>query len=289
VGKNAVQHSFSLDVLGAEDRALTTAERLTRYPRLLALQARMSLLVALQYRLDFFLSFSLGVFWSVSALVPLVVLFRLRTGVAGWTWPEALLVAAFFLMVKSVLSAMIQPSAVATVEQIRLGTLDFVLLKPADSQFLVTTSRLDTARISDFLAGLVLLCVALHQRGEPVTVTGVLAAAWIFAVGVSILYSLFVLVLSMAFLFVKIDNLSYLMASIFDAARWPSTIFRGALALVFTFVIPLAVMTTYPSLALLGRVGAGRFGIATAVGIVFFALSRWTWQRAIRRYTSAGG
>jgi ABC-2 type transport system permease protein len=217
------------------------------------------------------------------------VLFRLRSGVAGWTWPEALLVASFFLMIKSVLSAMIQPSAVATVEQIRLGTLDFVLLKPADSQFLVTTSRLEMARVSDFLAGLVLLGVALHQRGEPVTVTGAIAAAWIFAVGVSILYSLFVLVLSMAFLFVKIDNMSYLMASVFDAARWPATIFRGALALLFTFVIPLAVMTTYPSMALLGRVGWGRFAIATVVGIVFAALSRWTWRRAILRYTSAGG
>jgi ABC-2 type transport system permease protein len=268
---------------------VSTAARIVRYPRLLALQARMSLLVALQYRLDFFLQFSLGVFWSLSALVPLLVLFRLRSGVAGWTWPEALLVAAFFLMVKSVLSAMIQPSAVATVEQIRLGTLDFVLLKPADSQFLVTTSRLELARVSDFIAGLVLLGVALYQRGEPLTVSGVLLAVWIFAAGVAILYSLFVLVLSMAFLFVKIDNLSYLMASILDAARWPASIFRGALALIFTFIIPLAVMTTYPSLALLGRVGPSRLAIATAVAAIFVAWSRLAWVRAIRRYTSAGG
>jgi ABC-2 type transport system permease protein len=268
---------------------MSSVSRIIRYPRLLALQARMSLLVALQYRLDFFLQSSLGVFWSVSALVPLIVLFRLRNGVGGWTWPEALLVAAFFLMVKSLLSMMIQPSTVATVEQIRLGTLDFVLLKPADSQFLVTTSRLEVARVSDFLAGLVLLGVALYQRGEPLTVSGVLLACWIFAAGVVILYSLFVLVLSMAFLFVKIDNLSYLMASIFDAARWPATIFRGAWAFLFTFVIPLAVMTTYPSLALLGRVGPSRLTIATVVAAVFVVLSRYTWVRAIRRYTSAGG
>ena len=268
---------------------MSTLARVARYPRLLALQARVSLLVALQYRLDFFLTFSLGLFWSVSALLPLLVLFRLRTGVAGWTWPEALLVAAFFLMIKSVLSAVIQPSAVATVEQIRLGTLDFVLLKPADSQFLVTTSRLEMARVSDLLAGLVLLGIALYQRGEPVSFSGALAAIWIFAAGVVILYSLFVLVLSMAFLFVKIDNLSYLMASIFDAARWPATIFRGGLALVFTFVIPLAVMTTYPSLALLGTVGVGRFTLATVIAAVFVLLSRYTWVRAIRRYTGAGG
>jgi ABC-2 type transport system permease protein len=268
---------------------MSVAARIARYPRLFALQARASLLVALQYRLDFVLSFSLGLFWSASTLVPLLVLFRMRDGVAGWTWPEALLVTSFFLMMKSVLSAVIQPSAVATVEQIRLGTLDFVLLKPADSQFLVTTSRLEVARVSDFLAGIVLMVLALVQRGEPVTVLGVVTAAWVFVAGVTILYSLFVLVLSMAFLFVKIDNLSYLMASIFDAARWPASIFRGALALLFTFVIPLAVMTTYPSLALLGKAGAARVAIATAVAAVFFASSRWSWSRAIRRYTSAGG
>jgi ABC-2 type transport system permease protein len=268
---------------------VSVASRVLRYPRLLALQARCSLLVALQYRLDFFLSFSLGVFWSVSALVPLFVLFRLRDGVAGWTWPEALLVTSFYLMVKSVLSAMIQPSAVATVEQIRLGTLDFALLKPADSQFLVTTARLEVARVSDFLAGITLLVIALIQRGQPVTFLGVATAIWFFVAGVVILYSLFVLVLSMAFLFVKIDNLSYLMASIFDASRWPASIFRGGLAIVFTFVIPLAVMTTYPSLALLGRAGARRLLVATVVTVVFVVLSRWAWRTAIRHYTSAGG
>jgi ABC-2 type transport system permease protein len=120
-------------------------------------------------------------------------------------------------------------------------------------------------------------------------VTGVLLAIWLFAAGIAILYSLFVLVLSMAFLFVKIDNLSYLMSSVFDAARWPSTIFRGAVAVIFTFVIPLAVMTTYPSLALLGRAGPSRLAIATVVAAIFVVLSRYAWVRAIRRYTSAGG
>jgi ABC-type uncharacterized transport system permease subunit len=48
-------------------------------------------------------------------------------------------------------------------------------------------------------------------------------------------------------------------------------------------------MTTYPSLALLGRAGWARLAIATAVAAVFVALSRWSWVRAIRRYSSAGG
>ena len=62
-----------------------------------------------------------------------------------------------------------------------------------------------------------------------------------------ILYSIWILVVSLAFYVVKVDNLSYLFASIYDVGRWPSTIFRGVLAFVFTFVIPIAVMTTFPS------------------------------------------
>src|SRR5689334_24502825 len=48
-------------------------------------------------------------------------------------------------------------------------------------------------------------------------------------------------------------SLSYLFGSLFDAARWPITVFRGALRIVFTFVFPIALLTTYPAMALLGK------------------------------------
>ena len=76
--------------------------------------------------------------------------------------------------------------------------------------------------------------------------------------------------MSAAFYVVKIDNLTNLFNSIFDAARWPVQVFRGVMRWVFTFIVPLALMTTYPAEAMLGRlplpalawsvVGAGAFG-----------------------------
>jgi ABC-2 type transport system permease protein len=262
---------------------------MTRYLHLFAVQARASLLLALQYRLDFFLQFGIALFWSTSTLVPLWVLFSQRPGVAGWTWPEALLVVGFFLALKGVLATVIQPAVVQAVEHVRNGTLDFVLLKPADAQFLVSTARLDLARLADFAGGLVLVAFALSRLGEPIAPAAVALALVLFAGAVAILYSLFVLVLSLAFYFVKIDNLSFLLSSVFDAARWPSSVFRGVLALLFTFVVPLALMTTYPALALLGRIDAPRVGMAFAIATTFLVVSRLTWLRAVRRYTSAGG
>jgi ABC-2 type transport system permease protein len=94
---------------------------------------------------------------------------------------------------------------------------------------------------------------------------------------------------SLAFKVVKIDNLSYLIVSTFDAARWPSSVFRGALSFVFTFVVPLALMTTYPALALLGRLDLAQGGTSVAVAAAFLIGSRLVWLRSVRSYTGAGG
>ena len=102
-----------------------------------------------------------------------------------------------------------------------------------------------------------------------------------------LLYSLWILTVSAAFYVVKVDNLTYLFSSIFDAARWPSSVFRGVLRFVFTFVIPLALMTTYPAQAMLGKLTAQTLLFAVVGSVLFALLARLIWLRSIGKYTSA--
>ena len=104
-----------------------------RYLRLLGIQLRASATVAMQYRLDFVVQGALALFWSGWALVPVVVVFGGRRGVAGWRFEEALVVIGWFMVMKGVLEGAVNPSLASVVEHIRKGTLDFVLLKPADA------------------------------------------------------------------------------------------------------------------------------------------------------------
>jgi ABC-2 type transport system permease protein len=260
-----------------------------RYLRLLRIQLRASALLGLQYRLDFVLDAVMGVFWTGSALVPLLVLFSQRKTVAGWTWAEALLVVGWFTLLKGVLDGAIQPALTNVVEHIRKGTLDFLLLKPVDAQFMVSTSRFELWKATDLLGGSCLLAFAIHRIGHVPPWSGVLMAALLFGGAVLILYSIWILVVALAFYVVKVDNLSFLFSSIYDAGRWPASVFRGVIAVVFTFVIPLAVMTTYPALALLGRLEAWRGAAALLGACVFAAMARRVWVGAIGKYTSAGG
>ena len=260
-----------------------------RYGRLLLVQLRASGLLAMQYRADFIINAALSLVWTATALVPLAVLFRQRQTIAGWSWPEALLVVAWFTVLKGVLDGAIQPALTGVVERIRKGTLDFLLLKPADSQFLVSTAQFEVRKIVDVMAGFGLLVFALRKLRH-VPSAPALGMTLVLLVGaVAILYSIWIFVVCIAFYFVRVDNLSYLFASIYDAARWPASVFRGALAVVFTFVIPLAVMTTFPALAILGRLSWLRAGAALGTAVGFLTAARWAWSRAIRQYSSAGG
>ncbi len=264
---------------------------MTRYLRLFGLQFRTSALLAAQYRFDFFLDALIGLFWTAAAVMPLFVVYgdAKRPGIPGWSFGETLLVVACFITLQAVLDGAINPGLASVIDHIRKGTLDFVLLKPADAQFLVSTSRFQLWRVSGLLHASILFGFAFHELGRGPPVLGVLAALLLLAVATLLLYSLWILIVSAAFIVVKVDNLTYLFTSIFDAARWPSSVFRGAVKFFFTFVIPLTVMTTFPAEALLGRLELSTLAFSVLGSLAFAAVARAVWLQSIRHYTSAGG
>jgi ABC-2 type transport system permease protein len=258
-----------------------------RYLRLLALQVRLSLAVSLQYRWNFLVDGIVSVLWTALGVVPLYVALKNRPPVAGWTFDRALVVVGYFTLLRGVLDGAVNPSLLAVVDQIRQGTLDFVLLKPADAQFLVSTTKFEPWKALDVLAALGILGWAFYLLGRAPTAGGAVLSLALLGCALLVLYSLWILVIAAAFWVVRLDNLAFFFGSVFDFARWPVGIFRGAWRVLFTFVIPLGVMTTYPAEALLGALDF-RTALASAGGsLVFAAAARFVWTRAIARYTSA--
>ncbi len=260
-----------------------------RYARLFLLQLRASVVLAAQYRADFLLDAVIEILWSATALAPLLVAFQGRAAIAGWRFGEALVVLGFFTLLAAVLEGIINPSLVAVVQHLRKGTLDFVLLKPADAQFLVSTARIYPWRAVNVVTAGVLFVLSFRALGRSPGLADCALALVFFGAAVTALYSLWLLVVCSAFYAVKIDNAADLLNAVFDAARWPSSVFRGAVRVVVTFVVPLALMTTVPARALLGHLD-GETVVAALAGTAFLAgVSRWAWIRSLAAYTSAGG
>ncbi|HVZ86936.1 MAG TPA: ABC-2 family transporter protein [Polyangia bacterium] len=241
----------------------------------------------MQYRADFIVRGLIALLWMGVTLAPILVVFGVRQSVAGWTFPESLIVVGWFTLLHAVLEGAVSPSLTAVVEHVRRGTLDFVLLKPADAQFLVSTAKIEPWHVVDVAGALAIFVYAFARLGRAPTLPALGAGVAFLALAVVILYSIWILVISAAFWVVKVDNLSYLFGSLFDAARWPISVFRGALRVVFTFVFPIALLTTYPALALLGRLDGKTAAAALAGGLVFATLARRVWRLALGFYTSA--
>lgn len=258
-----------------------------RYLTLLGVQLRASTLLAMQYRADFLVDGFISLFWMGTALAPLLVVYTGRGSIAGWSFEEALLVIGWFTLLQGVLEGAINPSLAGVVEHIRKGTMDFVLLKPADAQFLVSTAKFLPWRIINVLAATGLFVFAFWKMGRTPSLVGLALCGVLFLASIAVLYSLWILTVSIAFYVVKVDNLTYFFGSIFDAARWPAPVFRGVTAFVFTFVIPLALMTTYPAEAMLGRLPYRAVCGAVVGAGVFAYLARRVWKGSIGRYTSA--
>ncbi len=264
-----------------------TATARVSYLRLFGVQLRTSMLAAMQYRLNFVVEGLMSLYWLGWNLLPLVVLFNDRTSVAGWDYPSALVVIGWFVVLRGILEGAINPSLIDVVERLRTGSFDYVLLKPADAQFLVSTSRFVPWRVVDICGGIGLMAWAFAMKGHGPAIADVGVALGLLVAAVLTMYALWILIVCAAFWVVRLDNLAFLLSAVFDAARWPVHVFRGAWRFVFTFVIPLALMTTYPAMALLGDLDARTALLALGGALTAFTLSRLAWRAALRNYTSA--
>ena len=257
----------------------------------MGLQLRTSALLAAQYRWDFLVDGGLSLFWASTAIVPLFVVYSgdRTPGIPGWSFGEALVVTGWFILLQGVLDGAINPGLQAVIDHIRKGTLDFVLLKPADAQFLVSTSRFQLWRVSSLLSALAVFVIAFARLGSSPSPKGVLMSLVLLVTATVLLYSLWILIVCGGLL--RGEGRQPHLPLRLDLRRGAMAVVgvsRGAEA-VFTFVVPLTVMTTYPAEALLGRLELSTLAASIAGSAVFALAARGVWLRSVGHYTSAGG
>jgi ABC-2 type transport system permease protein len=180
------------------------------------------------------------------------------------------------------------------VGHVQNGTLDFVLLKPIDSQFWLSARQVSPWGLPGVLAGLVLIGVGLANATPPIGWRDPIALLQPLGLGftlllcaAAILYSLWFLMAGLSIWFVKVWNATEVLRTTLVAGRYPVSAYPPALRLLFTFVLPVAFLTTVPAEALLGRASTGWVAGSLLAAVLSLIFSRVFWRRALRHYTSA--
>lgn len=247
---------------------------------------RASVAAAIMYRSNFVFGFFGGLGQTIGRVAPLWLVYQHTDTIRGWAPAEALLVMSFFLVLGAFQEGVLEPNLGEVVEAVRSGSLDLWLLKPIDAQILVSMRKIDPTELIKGLAGVLLGIASLSVLGAPSPLDVAVAAA-LFGLGATAIYGLWMLAICTSFWWVSVDNLRYLLMASTDAGRWPITVFAGLARFVLTAVIPVAVVTSFPAMALRGQWGVSILAQAAAIALLFVVASRLLWRRGLASYTSA--
>jgi ABC-2 type transport system permease protein len=259
---------------------------LRRYLRLIGVFVRASISAQLEYRANFLISLIGALLTSGGALFGLLLLSADGQPVGGWTYREASVVVGLFTIVQGFIGAVLSPNLNKIAEAIRLGTMDFTLLKPIDAQFLVSTRNVDLFRLIDIGIGLTIIIVA--ASGLPAMgVSSMLLGTALLGTALLIVYAIWFILTTTAFWFVKVENITELFNGLFRAGQFPVSAYPGWVRGLFTFIVPVAFITTVPAEAIIGRIRLESALMAAGIALALLAVARWFWGVAVRSYTSA--
>lgn len=257
------------------------------YLRLVAAFIKLNIQSALAYRSDLVINILLNLMWLGWELIGLSIIFSKTDALGGWGPGELIALLGVFRLVNTLMQVVIWPNTEQFNASVRDGSLDYTLLKPVNSLFMVTFSKITIWRTWDFIVAVALVLVGIRMSGETITSAGLLKFMVLVLSGTLIIYSLWIVLIALTFWFTKFDNNVTILQALLDAGRYPATVYPAWLRVILTYLIPIAVATTVPLQALRGDLSLIQFGAYFSSGVVSFIAAYFVWKAGVRRYSGA--
>ncbi|MEA5576055.1 ABC transporter permease [Anabaena sp. UHCC 0451] len=256
-----------------------------RYLKVIRLFWSAAISAEMEYRLNFIIATLSSLGNLVGSIFSLFLFYRTGYTFPGWSWDAALIVLGIFTLLQGFSATFLAPNLNRIVRHVQEGTLDFVLLKPIRSQFWLSTHTLSPWGLPD----LIFACIIIGYAGKRLGlgIDDYLVSIFPLVCGLVILYSLWFMLGATSIWFVKIYNATEVLRGLLEAGRYPIVAYPATYRVFFTFVVPVAFLTTVPAQAMLGQGNLTWLIGAVFLAVVLLFVSTWFWRFALRFYTSA--
>lgn len=245
-----------------------------------------SLARELEFRANFFAKILRNGIWVLFFVLILLVIYRNTDSIAGWSRGDSFVLAATCFFMNALFSSTCM-SLMEIPEQIRRGTLDFVITKPVDTQFWVSTRKFNFDEIGTLIAGIVMIVLGTVMSGHAPGPIQWLSYAVLLVASVTIYYSFNLMLMTTGIWLIRVDNLWVLGESVMQIARYPLEIYQRGLQRFFIFAVPLAFIATVPARQLVRGFEPAMLLLGITWAIAFFLGARWFWNFALQHYGSA--
>ena len=271
-------------------------QNLLIYPRLFVTFARNSLIRDMTFRANFLIEILSSIGWMGMNLGFYVLVFQYTDSIGGWGKYEFFVFIATTMFINSLVQSLFMPNAQEMSELVRTGGLDFALLKPIDTQFLLSLRKINWSALGNCIVAILLLVYALgHIDRSEFSVIQYFLYPFYLACGVLILYSVMISLAATSIWLGRNQSLYDFWFYITNFSRYPREIYGGnplgdSLNLVFTFIIPVLVVINVPArmMAMPLRAEDNYLAWFTVFATLFsLAISRWIFKMALESYRSA--
>jgi len=258
-----------------------------KYIKIYSLFIKTSLASELEYKTNIIIDFITAIMSLIGSIFLLSIFFQSTDNIGGWKFEQALIIQGIYTILNGITNTWFNPNLSEIVKHIREGTLDFVLIKPIDSQFFISLKKIAPSGFLEIILGFALLfyCLVINQIN--INIVFLVLCITTLLCSILILYSLWFLISTTTIWFVKTWNATEVLRSFLYIGRFPLNSFSFSLRIFFSIFVPIAFITTIPSEVFLGLAQLWEIILELFVSVIFLIVSRRFWLFALKFYTSA--
>ena len=272
----------------SEPSATRPVSRITRYGAIYAALWKTSVTREMSFKGNFILWILVELAWFGLQLAFVGVIFSQTRTVGTWTVWQVVLLTGTSNFIQEIYQAFFLVNCTNLSELVRTGKMDFLLLLPVNTRFIVSTRQVDLPSFANAAFAACVMTFAAHKLGLHPTAVQLLGFGALCVVGLLVHYSLMFMLASVSFWTVRAQGIVWGYYNLFNIARMPDEAFRGVFKAVFTFALPVLLVSNVPVRVLADKLtSAVALSALFGLGVVWALISEWFWRFSIRRYTSA--
>jgi ABC-2 type transport system permease protein len=259
-----------------------------RYLTIYAALWKNSVTREMSFKGNFILWIVVELLWFGLQLCFVSVVFSQTSSVGTWTqWQMVLLVGASNF-IQQVYQAFFLVNCTNLSELVRTGRMDFLLLLPINTRFIVSLRQVDLGAFVNAIFAVAVMIFAAGKLHLQPTFAQLAGFAALCVVGILIHYSLMFMLAAISFWTVRAQGIVWGYYNLFNIARMPDEAFRGAFKAMFTFALPVLLVSNVPVRVLADKgTSLKTLLVLIGLGVVWALISEWFWRISVRRYTSA--
>ncbi|RJG26169.1 ABC transporter permease [Paenibacillus thiaminolyticus] len=258
-----------------------------KYLNLFGSFVKINVVKAMTYRANFFLNLLDSVLWFGITLLFFNSIYGYVDEIKGWRIYDIYLLIGTSELIKSVMFTLFINNLPMIPNLVNRSQLDLILIRPVNSQFLISLRNLDFGNFGNIPLAVYLIVYAIINKGEAVSFLDLCSYLGLLLVSIILAYSLWFTIMTLSIWLSKVQGMHELFLGAMTLMRYPSVQYKGVVKFVFTVIFPIVLVSNVPVIALSDVQTYTGLYYFYASTLAYFLFSIFFWRFALRYYQSA--